>query len=91
MVKIYILRHAESELNQLKKETLRKFELTEQEKGLCLLYKFLNREYLLDAPITTLGEAQCMISKLENEHKLKKVKLFGCCLIYRSNMSYVPH
>ena len=76
MVKILILRHAQSELNALKDKTFKFYNLKENEVKLCLAYKFLNTNDLIDANITPLGEAQCQISRLKNLNKFPKVMFF---------------
>jgi broad specificity phosphatase PhoE len=79
MVKIYIIRHAQSELNLLKEQTAKQYELDLDEFKLYLCYKFLNRDHLLDAPITDLGHAQCKIANLLNKDKFKNVRIKLFC------------
>ena len=73
MVKVYIIRHAQSELNLLKIETCKKFGLTLDESPLVNAYKVINDHKIVDALLTELGEAQSKICRLENQHKFGKV------------------
>jgi broad specificity phosphatase PhoE len=74
MVKVYLIRHAQSELNLLKEKTAKQFGLSLNEDALYLGYKFINKDHLMDAQISKLGELQCQIANLENKEKFKKVK-----------------
>ena len=74
MVKKYLIRHAQSEFNLLKLETAKHFDLKYEEQRFFLGFKFMNREHLVDAPISKLGEMQCKLANLENKDKFKKVR-----------------
>ena len=73
MVKICLIRHAQSELNLLKLDVFKNLGVEYKNDKLCLAYKFINKKHLLDATITELGEAQCQIAKLENKGRFDKV------------------
>ena len=74
MVKLYLLRHAQSQLNLLKDETMKKYNLEyPRDEVFVLAYKFMKSDILMDATITELGKAQCKISSYKNAHKFEKV------------------
>ena len=76
MVKVCLIRHAQSELNLLKIDMFKQLEIDVNNTKLCLAYKFMNKDHLLDATITELGEAQCKIAKLENKGRFDKVNIY---------------
>ena len=74
MVKLYILRHAQSEVNLLKDKTMEEFNLTSNsDKIFIKVYKLIKSEILLDATLTELGKAQCEISFYQNASKFENV------------------
>ena len=73
MVKIYLIRHAESELNVLKQKTADSFGLKSDEYRLFLGYKFVNKPEVVDADLTEVGKLQCKVANLQNKEKFKKV------------------
>ena len=75
MVKVFLLRHAESEYNSIRQNALKKFNLTKKERVLMMGPKFINSETLMDSILSKAGQLQCKIAHLQNKEKLKNVKM----------------
>lgn len=74
MVKINILRHAQSEFNKKKSEVITKSSSSELSKCIAEL-KCINQEILLDAKITEFGKIQCEKTRMQNMRSINKVRL----------------
>ena len=83
MVKLFLIRHAESVSNKLKSEVFASFGLDPKDTKLCLAYKFVNNNEVVDALLSDLGKEQCQEARLKNAEKIKKISHVICSPLRR--------
>lgn len=83
MVRIFLIRHAESVSNLQKKEVFETFGLDPKNTKLCLAYKLVKDPKLIDAQLSEKGHEQCEASRVENAVLLDRVKHVLCSPLRR--------
>ena len=83
MVKIFLIRHAQSTSNKFKADTFKQFGLDPINTNLCLAYKLVKSKELIDAPLSEKGIKECLKANEQHVETLKDIKHVLCSPLRR--------
>ena len=73
MVKLYLIRHAESLSNKMKEDIFKMFKISMNETKLCLAYKLIKDNDVIDSLLSEKGKEQCKETRENNMDKIGKI------------------
>lgn len=84
MVKLYLVRHAESLSNKMKDDVFKMLNICPvKETKLCLAYKFIKDNDVIDSLLSDVGKKQCEQRRMDDYENISKVKYIICSPLRR--------